>query len=81
MTPDQARVEVDRLEHHVSQPRELSGVELLVLAVGVGLAVVPSLPFLQDDGATFMRFHNWAIFVGGLLIGAVISRARTRLRR
>lgn len=53
----------------------------MALATGIALAVVPSLPFLQSDAALFVRFHNWAIFVGGLLAGAVVSRAQTRLQR
>ncbi len=63
------------------QQAELSRAELFALAAGVALAVVPSLPFLHSDAALFVRFHNWAIFVGGLLTGAVLTRARTRLGR
>lgn len=63
------------------RPPELSRAELLALAAGVALAVVPNLPFLQSDAALFVRLHNWAIFVGGLLTGAVVSRARMRLER
>lgn len=58
---------------------EASAVELLVLAAGVALAVVPSLPFVASDAPLFLRFQNWAIFVGGLLIGATLTRIRTRL--
>ena len=67
--------------HESSGGAELSRLELFVLAVGVGLAIVPSLPFLQSDAALFARFHDWALFVGGLLTGVVMSRARTRLER
>ncbi len=63
------------------QRSELTGVELLALVFGVALAVVPSLPFLLSDATWFTRFRNWAIFVGGLLTGAVLARARTRLQR
>lgn len=63
--------------HH----HELGRSELAVLAAGMALALVPGLPFLQSDAAAFGRFRNWAIFVGGLLIGAVLSRARARLPR
>lgn len=58
---------------------QLTAVELVALVVGLALAVVPSMPFVQSDAVLFVRFHNWAIFVGGLLTGAVIARARTRL--
>lgn len=60
---------------------ELADVELVTLIVGVALAVVPSVPFLQSDAVLFVRFHHWAIFVGGLLTGAVIARAQMRLDR
>lgn len=49
-----------------------------MLAIGA-LAVVPGLPFLVSDAAMFVRFRHWAIFVGGLMIGAVLARARARL--
>lgn len=63
------------------RPAEASAAELLVLATGVAMAILPSLPFLQSDGPLFVRFHNWAIFVGGLLTGAVLARMRARLER
>lgn len=59
----------------------LSHAEQLILAVGIVLAVVPSLPLLQSDAVLFVRFHNWSIFVGGLLTGAIVARARERLAR
>jgi len=61
--------------------QELGRAELLVLAAGIALAVIPGLPFVQSDAALFVRFHHWAIFVGGLLTGAVLMRARTLLAR
>lgn len=60
---------------------ELSTREVLTLLLGVGLAVVPGLPFLESDAPVFVRFHNWAIFVGGLVIGAVLAAARERWER
>ena len=67
--------------HEDPQRAQLSRAELFALAAGVALAVVPSLPFLDSDAELFVRFHNWALFVGGLLTGAVLTRARTRLDR
>lgn len=64
-----------------NSPKELGRAELLVLAAGVALAIIPSLPFVQSDAALFVRFHHWAIFVGGLLTGAVLMRARTLLEQ
>lgn len=61
--------------------RQLSRRELLALGAGVLLAVAPGLPFVQSDGALFARFHDWGIFVGGLLIGAVLARAHAELAR
>lgn len=58
---------------------ELSRREAALLAIGVALALVPGLPFLVSDAAMFGRFRHWAIFVGGLTIGAVLACARTRL--
>ena len=55
--------------------------ELLALAAGVALAVVPSLPFLASEAVLFVRFHNWALFSGGLITGAVLARLRARLMR
>lgn len=63
------------------QPPELTAGELAALIAGFALAVVPSMPFVQSEAVLFVRFHNWAIFVGGLLAGAVIARARERLDR
>lgn len=61
--------------------RQLSTRELLALGAGVLLAVVPGLPFVHSDAALFARFHDWGIFVGGLLIGAVLARAHAELVR
>lgn len=61
------------------QQPELTAGEIVALVVGFALVVVPSMPFVQSEAVLFERFHNWAIFVGGLLTGAVIARARVRL--
>lgn len=58
-----------------------SRAQLVILAVGVAFAVLPSLPFVTSDAAAFTRFHRWAIFVGGLLIGAVLATARGGISR
>jgi len=50
------------------------------LLIGVTLAAGSSLPFIPNDGETYRRFHHWALFAGGLLVGAELGTARARER-
>lgn len=59
---------------------ELSRRHLCLLWLAAGLAVLPSLPFLESDTTAFVRLHNWAIFAGGIGLGWVLASARASLR-
>ncbi len=50
------------------------------LWAAAALAVVPSLPFVQSEATAFLRFHNWALFVAGLILGWLLATARGGLR-
>ena len=50
------------------------------LVLAIGLAVIPSLPFLASDAVAFLRFHNWALFVGGLILGSELRAAHAEER-
>jgi len=64
----------------VVKPRQLRAWHAAGLWVAAALAVVPSLPFVQLEATAFVRFHNWALFVAGVIIGSVLATARAALR-
>jgi hypothetical protein len=63
----------------VDQPRQLRARHAAGLWAAASLAVVPSLPFVQSEATAFVRFHNWALFVAGLILGRVLTSARAAL--
>jgi hypothetical protein len=65
---------------HVKQPRRLRARQVVALWAAAALAVLPSLPFVQSEATAFVRFHNWALFVAGLILGGVLATARAALR-
>jgi len=64
----------------VDRPRPLGARYAAGLWAAAALAVVPSLPFLKSEATAFLRFHNWALFVAGLIFGWVLATARAALR-
>ncbi len=60
-------------------PPSLPAREAVALGLAILLAVAPNLPFLVSEAVAYGRFRNWAIFTGGLVVGAVLARARARL--
>lgn len=64
----------------VGRPRPLGAGYAAGLWAAAALAVVPSLPFLQSEATAFLRFHNWALLVAGLIFGWVLATARAALR-
>jgi len=64
----------------VGRPRPLRARYAAGLWAAAALAVVPSLPFLQSEATAFLRFHNWALLVAGLILGWVLATARAALR-
>lgn len=58
----------------------LRGGALGRLLIGVALAFGTSLPVVAHDTVVSKRFHHWALFAGGLLVGGELGAARIRLR-
>lgn len=58
----------------------LGGARLGLIGLAAMLAVVPGLPFLESPAVAFVRFHNWSIFAGGMLLGWLLAEARASLR-
>lgn len=58
----------------------LRGAALGRLLIGVTLAFGPSLPVVAHETVVYERFHHWALFAGGLLVGGELGAARIRLR-
>ncbi|MCA1679599.1 MAG: hypothetical protein LC777_11950 [Actinobacteria bacterium] len=58
----------------------LCGRAAALLGLGLGLAIVPSLPLLQVSSASFERFQRWSLFAGGLLVGSVLTTVRAKMR-
>ena len=52
----------------------------LRIALALALVLIPSLPFVASDATAFLRFHNWALFAGGLLLGFELRAARAEGR-
>jgi len=50
------------------------------LLIGAVLAFGTSLPLVATDSTAYKRFHHWALFAGGLLVGGELATARIRLR-
>ncbi len=59
---------------------ELSRRHICCLWLAAGLAVLPSLPFVESEATAFVRLHNWATFAGGIALGWILASARASLR-
>ncbi len=59
---------------------ELSRRHICLLWLAAGLAVLPSLPFVESETTALVRLHNSAIFAGGLVLGWGLASARASLR-
>ncbi len=59
---------------------ELSRRRIGLLWLAAALAVIPGLPLVESEAGLWVRFHNWSIFVAGILFGWVLANARASLR-